>query len=290
MCFFILSMQSSISANMIYYAYADFQSAPQISQAFILSTIIAGVIALPIAKILNLWGRAEGFLLFLSLFIIGLIVIASCNGPNSFAAGYTLYTIGNNSVSFILSVFVADATGLRNRAFAYAFIGTPTICTAFAGPLVAQAFYVHSTWRWAYGCFAIIIFSVFVPLAFILKFFQRRAEKKGLFFEAQSDRTALQSFIHYFHEFDCVGGFLLTAAFILFLLPFSLEIYGYGGYSSPTFISMVVIGILLFPIFAVWEKSFARIPFIKWDLFKNRTVVGALETYLVLYILATIRP
>lgn len=260
---------------MIYYAYADFQSAPQISQAFILSTIIAGVIALPIAKILNLWGRAEGFLLFLGLFIIGLIVIASCNGPNSFAAGYTLYTIGNNSVSFILSVFVADATGLRNRAFAYAFIGTPTICTAFAGPLVAQAFYAHSTWRWAYGCFAIIIFSVFVPLAFVLKFFQRRAEKKGIFFEAQSDRTALQSFIHYFHEFDCVGGFLLTAAFILFLLPFSLEIYGYGGYSSPTFISMVVIGILLFPIFAVWEKFFARIPFIKWELFKNRTVVGA---------------
>ena len=121
---------------MIYYAYADFESAPQISQAFILSTIIAGIIALPIAKILNLWGRAEGFLLFLGLFLIGFIVIASCDGPNSFAAGYTLYTIGNNSVTFILGIFVADATGLRNRAFATAFIGTPTLCTAFALSLI----------------------------------------------------------------------------------------------------------------------------------------------------------
>ncbi|KAJ5357304.1 Siderochrome iron transporter 2 [Penicillium brevicompactum] len=275
LCFFILSMQLSINSNMIYYAYADFQSAPQISQAYILSTIIAGIIALPIAKILNLWGRAEGFLLFLGLFLIGFIVMASCNGPNSFAAGYTLYTVGNNSVTFILSVFVADATGLRNRAFAYAFIGTPTICTAFAGPLVAQVFYVHSSWRWAYGCFAIIIFITFVPLAFVLKIYQRRAEKAAIFTKTHADRTALQSCVHYFHEFDCVGGFLLMAAFILFLLPFSLEVYGYGGYSSPTFISMIVIGIVLFPAFAIWEKYCAKSPFIKWELFKNRTVLGA---------------
>ncbi|CAG7972773.1 unnamed protein product [Penicillium olsonii] len=283
MCYFILSMQSSISANMIYYAYADFESAPQISQAFILSTIIAGIIALPIAKILNLWGRAEGFLLFLGLFLIGFIVIASCDGPNSFAAGYTLYTIGNNSVTFILGIFVADATGLRNRAFATAFIGTPTLCTAFAGPLAAQAFYTHSTWRWAYGCFAIIIFVVFVPLALVLKFYERKAGKMGIFVKTKSELTVLQSIVHYFHEFDCVGGFLLIAAFILVLLPFSLEIYGYGGYSSPTFISMVVIGVLLFPVFAIWEKRFARTPFIKWELFKNRTVVGACVVSAVIF-------
>jgi MFS family permease len=277
-------MQLSVNSNMIYYAYADFQSAPQISQAYILSTIISGIISLPIAKILNIWGRAEGFLLFLCLFLIGFIVVASCDGPDSFAAGYTLYTIGNNSVSFILSVFVADATGLRNRAFAFSFIGTPTICTAFAGPLVAQAFYTHSSWRWAYGCFAIIVFVTFVPLAFVFKLYQRRAVKTGVFVRTQSDRTVLQSCVHYFHEFDCIGGFLLMAAFILFLLPFSLTIYGYGGYSSPTFISMVVIGVLLFPVFAVWERFFARTPFINWELFKNRTVVGACVVSAVIFL------
>lgn len=91
MCFFILNLQFSISNNMIYYAYAGFSSAPQISQAYILSTIIGGVLQLPIAKTLNLWGRAEGFLVFVGVLIVGIIVIASCNGPNGFAAGYTLY-------------------------------------------------------------------------------------------------------------------------------------------------------------------------------------------------------
>jgi MFS family permease len=274
-CFFILSMQSSISNNMIYYAYAGFSSAPQISQAYILSTIIGGVLQLPIAKTLNLWGRAEGFLLFVGVFILGIVVIASCNGPNGFAAGYTLYWIGYTAVNFILVVFVADASGLRNRAFAYAFIGTPSICTAFVGPLAAQAFNTHSTWRWAYGCFAIIIFFTFVPLALVFKFYQRKAEKMGLFAQKLSGRTPLQSFLHYFHEFDLIGGFLLMAAFVLFLLPFSLATYGYSGYSSATFISMVVIGVLLFPVFAIWERFFATTAFIKWELFKNRTVLGA---------------
>ncbi|KAJ5979216.1 hypothetical protein N7501_002558 [Penicillium viridicatum] len=275
LCFFTLSMQSSISSNVIYYAYANFASAPQISQAYIVSTIVGGVLQLPIAKTLNIWGRAEGFLALLLVFILGLIVIASCNGPNGFAAGYTLYWIGYTALNFILTVFVADASGLRNRAFVYAFIGTPTICTAFVGPLVAQAFLVHSTWRWAYGCFAIITFFLFVPLALVFKFYQRKAEKLNLFIRVSSGRTSAQSFVHYFHEFDVVGAFILMAAFILFLLPFSLETYSFSGYSSATFIAMVVIGILLFPVFAIWERFFARTPFIKWELFKKRTVLGA---------------
>ncbi|KAK9319475.1 major facilitator superfamily domain, general substrate transporter [Lipomyces orientalis] len=275
LCFFVLSMQSSISNNMIYYAYANFASAPQISQAFIISTIVGGVLQLPIAKTLNLWGRAEGFLTFLVVFLLGLIVIASCNGPNGFAAGYTLYWIGYTAMNFIMTVFVADVSGLRNRAFVYAFIGTPTICTAFVGPLAAQAFVTHSTWRWAYGCFAIITFIIFVPLALVFKFYQRKAEKLNLFIRAPSGRTAAQSFVHYFHEFDTVGALILMAAFILFLLPFSLETYGFSGYYSATFIAMVIIGILLFPVFAVWERFFARTAFIKWELFKKRTVLGA---------------
>ncbi|KAJ5885206.1 hypothetical protein N7495_009716 [Penicillium taxi] len=275
LCFFVLSLQASISGNMIYYAYAKFASAPQISQAYIVSSIVGGVLQLPIAKTLNLWGRAEGFLTFLGVFILGLIVLAACDGPNGFAAGYTLYWVGYTAVNFILSVFVADASGLRNRAFAYAFIGTPTVCTAFIGPVVAQEFIAHSTWRWAYGSFAVTIFVIFVPLAFVFKYYQRKAERLNLLVRAPSGRSAMQSFLHYFHEFDIVGACLLMAAFILFLLPFSLETYGFSGYSSPTFIAMIVIGILLFPVFAVWECFFSRTPFIKWELFKKRTVLGA---------------
>lgn len=198
----MLALQSAIGNNVIYYAYAGFSSAPAVATAQILASIIGGVIKLPIAKLLNIWGRAEGFLLFVGIYLLGIIVIASCTGPNGYAAGYVLYWVGYDAIYLILDVFVADTTGLRNRAFAFGFVSTPFICTAFTGPLAAEEFLAHSTWRWAYGAFAIIMPFIFVPLAIAFKFYQRKAERMGLCTKASSNRTTLQSVIHYIHEFD----------------------------------------------------------------------------------------
>jgi hypothetical protein len=65
------------------------------------------------------------------------------------------------------------------------------------------------------------------------------------------------------------------AAFILLLLPFSLQTYRGTAYNSATFIAMVIIGFCLFFVFAAWEKWLARTHFIRWELFKQRTVLGA---------------
>lgn len=72
-----------------------------------------------------------------------------------------------------------------------------------------------------------------------------------------------------------VGAFLLIAAWVLFLLPFSLTSGGSAGYNSATFIAMVVIGFCLFFVFAAWEKWGARAQFIKYELLKQRSVLGA---------------
>ncbi|KAH8809296.1 putative siderochrome-iron transporter [Xylogone sp. PMI_703] len=275
-CFFMLALQSAIGNNVIYYAYSSFTTAPAVTTAQILASVIGGVIKLPIAKLLNIWGRAEGFALFVGVYLLGIILIASCNGPSGYAAGYVLYWVGYDAIYLILDVFVADTTGLRNRPFAFGFVSTPFICTAFTGPLAAQSFLEHSTWRWAYGAFAIIMPVVFLPLVIAFKFYQRKAERMGLFNRVTSGRTRMQSIVHYIHEFDIIGALILMAAFILFLLPFSLVSYGRAdGYHSATFIAMVVIGILLFPVFAVWEKFFARVHFVRWELFRQRTVLGA---------------
>ncbi|CAG8020304.1 unnamed protein product [Penicillium salamii] len=274
-CFFMLAFHSSIGLNVIVNAYANFSSAPEISTAAILATVVGGVVKLPIAKILNIWGRAEALTIFTCLFLLGIIVLASCNGPSGFAAGYTMYWVGYNAIYLILDVFIADTSGLRNRAFAFAFSSTPFICTAFTGPLAAQSFLTMTTWRWAYGAFAIIFPFTLLPLAVVFKFYEKKALKMGLYKRPVSDRTWSQSVIHYIHEFDIIGAALLMATFILLLLPFSLATYGRAQYKSPTFIAMLVIGFCLFFVFVAWEKFFARKQFIQYDLLKRRTVLGA---------------
>jgi len=201
-CFFMLAFQSAIGNNVIAYAYSTFATAPAISTAGILSQIIGGVLRLPIAKTLNIWGRAEGFLLFVGVYLLGIIVIATCTGPNGYAAGYVLYWIGYDAIYFILDVFVADTSGLKNRAFAFGFATTPFIATAFIGPLAAQSFLAMTSWRWAYGAFGFVMPFVFCPLAFVFKYYEKKAHKQGILQKASSGRTFMQSTIHYIHEFD----------------------------------------------------------------------------------------
>lgn len=198
----MLALQSAIGANVMPIAYSSFQTAPQISTANILASIIGGVLKLPIAKLLNVWGRAEGFFVFVVIYVVGLIILASCNGPNGYAAGYVLYWVGYDAIYLILDVFMADTSGLRNRAFAFGFASTPFICTAFTGSLAAQSFMKMTTWRWAFGAFTLIQPVVFLPLVFVFLFFQRKAASMGLFVREDSGRTTWQSIMHYIHEFD----------------------------------------------------------------------------------------
>jgi MFS family permease len=198
----MLAFQSAIGNVLLFTALADFQSAPAVATANILSTIVGGVLKLPIAKVLNLWGRSEGLIISLIVYILGIIILAACTGPDSYAAGYVLYWIGYDALYVILDVFIADTSGMRNRAFAFGFVSTPFICTAFTGSLAATSFIKTSGWRWGYGAFAIIMPCVFLPLAIVFKFYQRKAKKLGIYKENPTNRTITESLVYYFHEFD----------------------------------------------------------------------------------------
>ncbi|OJJ42905.1 hypothetical protein ASPZODRAFT_146476 [Penicilliopsis zonata CBS 506.65] len=274
-CYFMLALHSSIGSNATAYAYSKFSSAPAITTAYILATIVGGVLKLPMGRLLTIWGRTEGLAFFVAIYVLGIIILAACTGPNSFAAGYVLYWVGYDAIYIILDIFIADMTGLRNRAFAFAFASTPFIITAFTGSLAADAFISTANWRWAYGAFAIIQPVVFAPLMVVFKYYERKAYRQGLLVREDSGRTPLQSLVHYFHEFDIVGAAILMAAFILFLLPFSMAQYGRTEYHKPAFIAQVVVGFCLFFVFAAWEKWCARVHFIPYRLLRNRTVLGA---------------
>ena len=290
--FFLLALHSSISSIAQQRAYAGFSAAPAISTANMLASIVGGVLKLPVGKVLNLWGRAEGLCVSLFVYIIGLIILAACNGPSSYAAGYVLYWVGYDALYLILQVFIADTSGLRNRPFAFAFASTPFICTAFTGSLAGQNF-VDNTggWRWAYGAFAIINTVAFLVLAVIFKYYEKKGQKMGLFKTERSGRTFVQSVVHYFLEFDgmyaflliqsptltclVIGALLLMAGWILLLLPFSLASSGRAEYKSATFIAMIIVGFFTLLIFAAWEKWCARRHFVDYKLIKKRTVLGA---------------
>lgn len=103
---------------------------------------------------------------------------------------------------YVLDVFMADTSSLRDRALVFAFSTTPYIATTWAGPPAAQSFLKTSGWPWGFGVFAIITPVITLPILILLWVNQKKAEKQGLIKKLPSGRTFAESFKYYFWEFD----------------------------------------------------------------------------------------
>lgn len=233
--YFVNAMQSSITYNLIPFATSDFESHSMITLINIVANAMTAAVYIPLAKMLDLWGRAEGFLLMVLFATIGLIMMAACNGIATFCAAQVLlsnlpwfsitiyydilicmtqvfYSIGFGGLIYSIDVITADVSKLKNRGLAYAFTSSPYIITAFAGPKVSDDYYNNISWRWGFGTFAIILPFVAAPLYIILKLNLKKAENKGVLVRESSGRTLAQNLWHYFVEFDGQSGFSYSLA------------------------------------------------------------------------------
>jgi hypothetical protein len=155
-----------------------------------------------VVKILDLWGRAEGFLLMVTFADLGLILMASYNSLPTFCAAQIFYSIGFGGMIYSIDVVTCANSRLKNRGLAFAFTSSPYMITAFARPKAAEGFYENISWRLGFGAFAIILPAVAAPLYTALKLNLRKAEKAGTLMRQRSGRTIIQSIFHYTEEFD----------------------------------------------------------------------------------------
>lgn len=82
------------------------------------------------------------------------------------------------------------------------------------------------------------------------------------------------------------GVILFAAGLTVFLLPFTLAESAPNGWKTGYIIAMIVVGFVLLVSFGLYESFIAPVPFIKYDLLKDRTVIGAFMldgTYQVSY-------
>ncbi|KAL2812447.1 major facilitator superfamily domain-containing protein [Aspergillus cavernicola] len=268
------AFQSSITGNLGPYILSDFGEHSLVTLIGIVSQVMAAATYMPVAKIVNLWGRPFGFTLMISLATIGLIMMATCKDVQTYAASQVFYSVGFTGMIFSIDIITADTSTLRNRGLAYAFTSSPYMITAFAGPKIAERFH-ESNWRWAYGIWCILLPAIAVPLLTTLYLGIRKGKKQGLLQKESSGRTWYESIIFHAVEFDIIGIFLLAAGFILFLLPFTLANSSHNKWKSASILAMLVIGFVTLIVFAIYEKFLSSKPFIPFHLLTSRTALGA---------------
>lgn len=66
-----MSMLSMTYTNLTPYVTSDFSKHGLLTATNVVSSIVGGVCRLPIAKIIDIWGRVEGFMLMVLIMVIG---------------------------------------------------------------------------------------------------------------------------------------------------------------------------------------------------------------------------
>lgn len=76
------------------YVTSAFQEHSLTATTNVASSIIGGVSKLALAKILDVWGRPQGYLLTVCFMVLGLVLMAACNNVETYAAAQIFYWVG----------------------------------------------------------------------------------------------------------------------------------------------------------------------------------------------------
>lgn len=91
----------------------------------------------------------------------------------------------------------------------------------------------------------------------------------GIFFFCRIQKVKSESMLEKLRALDWAGSATITTASVLLLIGLTFGSQAEYGWSNPTTISTLVLGAALYPVFALIEAKFAKIPMVPLHLFKN---------------------
>lgn len=306
--FCVHAMEQQTSVNLMPYVVSDFSAHSLIPAVGITSFVLSGVLKLPIAKLIDTWGRPQGLVITAGLSTLGLLLMALCRGVKTYAAAQIFHGVGGSGFSYILDIIIADTSSLRDRALAFAFAASPFLVTTFLGPPLAQWFLQYSSWRTSFAVFAVVVPVMAAPVFWVLQANTNKARRLGVLRDSGPQKSWRDNFCHYAVEFDgkhaiysafcfpngimtdflrklkAVGVILAGVGLTLFLLPFSIAGSAGSKWSSPPIIIMLLLGVILIASFVFYEHHYAPKPFVPFQLLLSRNVMGSFTLSASLFI------
>ncbi|KAL5364354.1 major facilitator superfamily domain-containing protein [Aspergillus floccosus] len=270
-------------STQVYTAYttSDFKQHSAMSAARVVMNITR-ISAYPIiAKLGDVFGRAEMFTLSIVTSTLGYVIYAACQNIAQYMVAGIFEAVGSTGYALTQQVFVADVTNLINRGIWSTLPDSiTTIPTLYLGTIVAERILAHSTWRWGWGMWAIILPVCAAPLIGTMLVYQHRlasrAPQPTVIEHKDPGPWCKRVFNLLWFELDLPGGILLVLGLSLLLIPLSLTgSNNSAAWHKGNFIAMLVLGVVFLIAFLVWDAWFAKKPFVPYRMIKNRTVAAA---------------
>lgn len=270
---FVLAFSSGIFKVLTPYVTSSFHEHALTATTSVVASIASGIIKLPYAKLLDIWGRTQCMASMVACATVGAVMMATCQNVETYCAAQVFWNVGYYGIQFSLIILIADATPMHHRAFIMGFISTPSVVSIWAYGPAAESVLKSIGLGWGFGIWCILIPLFSSPLLFLMSKYEKQAHDSGLVTKPQSSRTIRQSVAHYCRELDVIGLSSLAAGLSLLLLAISIYSYQPEGWESPMILSFIILGFVLILMFVLYEKYLAPETFFPWALLKDRTVV-----------------
>lgn len=133
-----------------------------LSSIAVMTSIAYAVFKPPMAKILDVFGRAEGLALSAALYLLGYVLTSMSNDIVSFAIARLIGSAGAQGINLTQQIILADITTLASRGVYIATQFTPWLLAPWVGPPIGQLFkdMGEPGWRAIY-----LLSGIIVPLS-----------------------------------------------------------------------------------------------------------------------------
>ena len=90
----VVSLQEVVVRALTPFVTSSFSRHSLTATVSVVSSIVGGLAKLPLAKILDTWGRPQGIALMLLFWALGFIIMAACRNVTTYAAAQVFSVVG----------------------------------------------------------------------------------------------------------------------------------------------------------------------------------------------------
>lgn len=269
---YVTSLDSNTGYLYLNFACSEYGALASFSTVAIVQQMVFAIAKPPIAKLSDVVGRPQAYVLSLVFYVCGYIVVASTASLRSLIGGICLQSAGTTGIQVLQSIIIADTITAKWRGLVIGIVNLPFLINfAVAGPMVDLVMR-HGGWRFGFAIWTVIVPLAATPLLLTLLVGQRRARRAGLATRSTlTDKPWRQALRQLATEFDVLGLSLFTGGWLLILLPLTLAGHGERQAQIPM-TTFILGGVAMLLVFGWWETR-ASVPILPYQFLTNSAVV-----------------
>ncbi|KAI9732265.1 MAG: hypothetical protein M1818_007584 [Claussenomyces sp. TS43310] len=248
------------------YGTSTFDKVSVLSTLSTASSILFAVVKPLIAKISNVIGRGETYLITISCYVLSYILLASAKNINTYAAGSIIYSIGQSGTNIMNDIIISDISSARWRGLALGISFFPFLIIPWISAYIVESCVTGIGWRWGIGMFAILMPFGASAIITALLYYQHKAKKAGI---TVKQRITIYEFCS---QVDLGGSILLSGGFAMILLPFTLAATTPARWSTPYVDVLIALGCVFIIALPFYEKFVAKHPIVPFRYFKTLSI------------------